>query len=197
MNTKRMNTKRMNTAAGVILAAQESQQTALEIAASLESARLLQSPETADEQAELLRQRNAFQDQRNAVFATNTELLSRVERADLERLQAENENRTLTRRVAELEAELRIGAPWKCSVCGKDNKRDVCAICETNHPDAEDPCRPCGCPKRFDRHADGCPLHQTDVLERDLKIAVEHLADEGAEAALAATILGPDEDGAL
>ncbi|MFW3473599.1 hypothetical protein ACN24M_20260 [Streptomyces microflavus] len=22
---------------------------------------------------------------------------------------------------------------------------------------AEDPCRPCGCPKRFDRHADGCP----------------------------------------
>jgi hypothetical protein len=24
-------------------------------------------------------------------------------------------------------------------------------------PDAEDPCHPCGCPKRFDRHADGCP----------------------------------------
>lgn len=25
------------------------------------------------------------------------------------------------------------------------------------HANGEDPCRPCGCPKRFDRHADGCP----------------------------------------
>lgn len=25
---------------------------------------------------------------------------------------------------------------------------------------AEDPCRPCGCPKRFDRHADGCAYSQ-------------------------------------
>lgn len=25
----------------------------------------------------------------------------------------------------------------------------------------EDPCHPCGCPKRFDRHADGCPTEPT------------------------------------
>ncbi|WP_333744110.1 hypothetical protein [Streptomyces ardesiacus] len=24
----------------------------------------------------------------------------------------------------------------------------------------EDPCHPCGCPKRFDQHADGCPTYQ-------------------------------------
>ena len=41
-------------------------------------------------------------------------------------------------RIAELEAELRIGAPWKCHVCGKDNRRDVCVICETDRPDPED-----------------------------------------------------------
>lgn len=38
-------------------------------------------------------------------------------------------------RVAELEAELRIGAPWTCDACGKDNRRDVCAVCETHRPD--------------------------------------------------------------
>ncbi|MEW2636554.1 hypothetical protein AB0903_34240 [Streptomyces sp. NPDC048389] len=27
----------------------------------------------------------------------------------------------------------------------------------------EDPCHPCGCPKRFDRHADGCPAQTTPV----------------------------------
>jgi chromosome segregation ATPase len=42
-------------------------------------------------------------------------------------------------RIAELEAELRIGTPWKCHVCGKDNCRDVCVICETDRPDADDP----------------------------------------------------------
>lgn len=38
-------------------------------------------------------------------------------------------------RLAELQAELRIGSPWKCHVCGKDNSRDVCVICETDRPD--------------------------------------------------------------
>jgi len=28
-------------------------------------------------------------------------------------------------------------------------------------PRPEDPCRPCGCPRRFDRHADGCPTLST------------------------------------
>ena len=38
-------------------------------------------------------------------------------------------------RIAELEAELGIGTPWKCPVCSKENTRDVCAICETDRPD--------------------------------------------------------------
>ncbi|WP_148083882.1 hypothetical protein [Streptomyces sp. 840.1] len=89
----------------------KTRQTATGIAAALEAAGLLQSPESAAEQLELLRQRDAFRDQRNSVFATNEELLLRVERADLERLQTENDNRTLARRIAELEATLsRIGA---------------------------------------------------------------------------------------
>jgi hypothetical protein len=41
----------------------------------------------------------------------------------------------LLARVAELEAELRIGAPWTCPVCSKENRRDVCAICETDRPE--------------------------------------------------------------
>src|SRR5690606_33382616 len=35
--------------------------------------------------------------------------------------------------------------------------------------DDEDPCRPCGCPKRFARHADGCPTltsRERGVLDR-------------------------------
>lgn len=39
--------------------------------------------------------------------------------------------------VRRLRAELRIGSPWKCHVCGKGNHRDVCVICETDRPDAE------------------------------------------------------------
>lgn len=38
-------------------------------------------------------------------------------------------------RVAELEAELRIGSPWTCEVCSKENTRDVCVICETDRPE--------------------------------------------------------------
>ncbi|WP_155054564.1 zinc finger Ran-binding domain-containing protein [Streptomyces blattellae] len=41
----------------------------------------------------------------------------------------------LRARVAELEAGLRIGAPWTCGVCGNANRRDVCVICETDRPD--------------------------------------------------------------
>lgn len=47
------------------------------------------------------------------------------------------ELRQLKKRVAELEAELRIGKPWKCYACGKQNTRDVCVICETYRPDEE------------------------------------------------------------
>lgn len=50
------------------------------------------------------------------------------------------ELRRLRDRVAELEAELRIGTPWKCPACGKENRRDVCEICESDRPESdEDP----------------------------------------------------------
>lgn len=38
---------------------------------------------------------------------------------------------------AGLEAELRIGTPWRCHVCGKANRRDVCVICETDRPESK------------------------------------------------------------
>ncbi|TLQ45792.1 hypothetical protein [Streptomyces marianii] len=44
-----MNARRVNAAAGVIFAAMKTRQTAAGIAAALEAAQLLQSPETADE----------------------------------------------------------------------------------------------------------------------------------------------------
>lgn len=40
-------------------------------------------------------------------------------------------------RIADLEAELRIGAPWTCPVCSKENNRDVCVICETDRPESD------------------------------------------------------------
>lgn len=44
----------------------------------------------------------------------------------------------LEQRVTELEGELRIGEPWICPCCSKENRRDVCVICETDRPDPED-----------------------------------------------------------
>ncbi|MFF1348452.1 hypothetical protein ACFVZJ_21155 [Streptomyces sp. NPDC058322] len=65
------------------------------------------------EVARLRAELEGFREQRNAVFKTNEELLARVERAGLARLQAENETRTIAResdalraRVAELENAL-------------------------------------------------------------------------------------------
>ncbi|MFD1656971.1 hypothetical protein ACFSL4_01655 [Streptomyces caeni] len=52
-------------------------------------------------------------------------------------LDAETEIDGLRARVAELEAELRIGPPWKCPVCSKENRRDVCMICETYRPEPD------------------------------------------------------------
>lgn len=178
-----MNARRVKGAEGVIFAAQKTKRTAAGLAMALESACLLQSPETAAEQAELRRQRDAFRDQRNAVFATNTELLSRVERADLERLQVENANRTLTRRVAELESER-------------------AALLATHTPFPDSPhCEADGerwpCPTRVALPAPVGALAEDRHMRDPLDHVLEHLADEGAEAALLVAILSPDEDGAL
>lgn len=81
-------------------------------------------------------------------------------------------------RVAELEA-LKPARFQDCQVCGAGYEHgQPCTVCEyekrvaaeraavdrsvkSQFPViaaflAEDPCHPCGCPKRFDRHADGC-----------------------------------------
>lgn len=88
---------------------------AVELAAAVEAAGgafpLPAGPEPS-ELEHLRRERDAFRDQRNAVFVTNERLLAEVQESDQARLLAENETRTvrrevdrLTARVAELEAE--------------------------------------------------------------------------------------------
>ncbi|MGW4250450.1 hypothetical protein [Streptomyces californicus] len=92
-------------------------------------------------------------------------------------LDAETENARLRARVAEVEA----GSPWERAVAGLNALADA-DIAFWIEPDGhisgpfgdehiewdqktsrwvltrdDDPCRPCGCPKRFDRHAEGCP----------------------------------------
>lgn len=73
----------------------------------------------------------------------------------------------LVAEVRRLRAELRIGPPWTCQTCSKENTRDVCVICETDRPDpvedapAQQPAAACGKCKtpydpadtRFDGHA--------------------------------------------
>ncbi|GGW15866.1 hypothetical protein GCM10018980_51160 [Streptomyces capoamus] len=54
--------------------------------------------------SELERQRNAFRDQRNNVFAKNEHLLAEVQESDQARLLAENETRTVKREFAEAAA---------------------------------------------------------------------------------------------
>ncbi|KPL29095.1 hypothetical protein JI76_28680 [Streptomyces anulatus] len=79
-----MNARRINAAAGVVLAAQKQRNTATGIAAALEAAGLLQSPESAAERAQL-------QDD--------------ITGACLARYEEEQENLRLRARVAELEAQ--------------------------------------------------------------------------------------------
>ncbi|MEU5036616.1 hypothetical protein AB0G48_21055 [Streptomyces rubiginosohelvolus] len=81
----------------------------------------------------------------------------------------------LRARVAELEAQraalavrLRTGQRWQQgrspALVSEDfvsqpelrNIFDIKLTAPWDEP-GEDPCHPCGCPKRFDRHADGCP----------------------------------------
>ncbi|MEU8723572.1 hypothetical protein [Streptomyces antimycoticus] len=76
---------------------------------ALGSAQLLQSPETAAEQEQLRKDRDAFCVQRNGVFRTNERLHEALQEEQDARLRAENDVRTLTRerdglraRVAEL-----------------------------------------------------------------------------------------------
>lgn len=63
----------------------------------------------------------------------------------------------LRSRVAELEAERQSTNTALVDVTLAQRKAE-------GRPTGEDPCRPCGCPKRFDRHAWGCPTAEAREL---------------------------------
>ncbi|MFF4752684.1 hypothetical protein ACWD5R_11290 [Streptomyces sp. NPDC002514] len=79
---------------------------ATQAAEALESAQLLQSPETAAEHERLRKSRDAFRDQRNAVFGTNERLHAQVEESGQARLLAENETRSVRREADALRTSL-------------------------------------------------------------------------------------------
>ncbi|MET9138846.1 hypothetical protein [Streptomyces parvulus] len=93
---------------------------------------------------------------------------------------AQRGRRELRARVAELEAQrealaarLRAGQRWKWGrtpplvsqdYVSQDELRAIFGI-ELTAPWDEDPVRPCGCPRRFDRHADGCATAAAEAGE--------------------------------
>ncbi|MEU7381511.1 hypothetical protein AB0A91_16215 [Streptomyces sp. NPDC042207] len=157
------------------------------MADALESARLLQSPETAAEHEEL---RAKFAD----AAATVAQLVQ--ERGDRMKVEhaVRDEAEALRARVAELEADLVAKAQdAEAAVKGWGRARERVTELEellvaTDRPVDEDPIayaltdkaeaaaesivRPCGCPRRFDRHAWGCP---TTAAEHDVTPQVTKL----------------------
>ncbi|MFJ5151448.1 hypothetical protein ACIQCF_07640 [Streptomyces sp. NPDC088353] len=103
----------------------------------------------------------------------------------------------LRARVAELEAQrealaerLRAGQEWQRgrtpelvseNFVSQSELRSIFGIPLTA-PWDEDPCHPCGCPKRFDRHADGCPTlpAEADGITRRIAPTQALSADEPA-----------------
>jgi hypothetical protein len=61
---------------------------------------------SAAEHEHLRKERDGFRDQRNAVFATNEQLLSEVQESDQARLRAENETRAVRREADALRARV-------------------------------------------------------------------------------------------
>ncbi|MFJ8345120.1 hypothetical protein ACIQ9J_01835 [Streptomyces sp. NPDC094153] len=105
----------------------------------------------------------------------------------------------LRARVAELEAQraalaerLRAGQKWQRgrnpelvseNFVSQSELRSIFGIPLTA-PWDEDPCHPCGCPKRFDRHAWGCPTlpAEADGITRRIAPTQALREDEPAEA---------------
>ncbi|MFE9936368.1 hypothetical protein [Streptomyces hirsutus] len=208
-----MHTRAINTAAGVLLAAmQQGRQTPTGLAIALDSACLLNSPETAAE-LERLRERSTAAlselgaEERAAIAAhladtkpASTALVAGMAKTvrdvrehehptwedlyclNLVSYMGERMGPVLRRlldaeaRVAELEARL---AEYERPV-----DEDPIAYVLTDKADAEDIVRPCGCPKRFNRHADGCP---TLAAEDDVTPQVTKLRARLAEQRTAAT----------
>ncbi|WP_328721784.1 hypothetical protein OHT52_21335 [Streptomyces sp. NBC_00247] len=115
-----MNAHRVNAAAGVIGAAQQQSNAATDLAAALEAAGLLQSPETAASPWE------------RAVAGLNA-----LVDADV---------------VFHVEPDGHISAPFSDEHIEWDLRARRWVL---THDTDEDPCHPCGCPKRFNRHAEG------------------------------------------
>lgn len=122
-----MNAKRVNAAAGVVHAAMQSRQTAAGIAAALEAACLLQSPETAVE-ADRLRAR-VDEVERAYVFDTAA-LKRRVAELESERHSTNEALSKAVERVAELEA-LTPAPIQTCRTCGAGyTLGQPCSTCE-------------------------------------------------------------------
>lgn len=174
-----MNTKRVNSAAGVILAALEQGRVPAGIALALESAGLLMTPEAADDMA------SVSTDAVRVAEQSVTEL--EREHAENARLRAELEKYvgkepTVAEEMAYLNrcidavldlcarahgdgivsgGMFTVSAVMKAATGGAleaDALTRLLTPTQALRAD-EDPFRPCGCPKRFARHADGCPTY--------------------------------------
>jgi hypothetical protein len=54
-----------------------------------------------------------------------------------------------------------LGADLTCGGCALRERISVVLTAAASAP--ADPCHPCGCPRRFNRHADGCPVRDRIV----------------------------------
>ncbi|MFJ3834503.1 hypothetical protein ACIPY6_03180 [Streptomyces sp. NPDC090054] len=129
----------------------------------------MRTPAEADEIARLRKDRDAFRDQRNGVFADNEQLIARVQESSEARLRAENATRTAQReikqlraRVAELEAAQTRPAPMFDPAAGLERlRREVAGL-----PGQAPPV-----PQREEPH--DSPLHHVYKTGRDLPRRVD------------------------
>lgn len=214
-----MNAARVAAAAGVILAAQQTRQTAAGIAMALESAQLLQSPETAAELVVLREEiaaAHAWIDEHTPQPTTVPDAIVRVLRW------LNEDRRQLRTRVAELERLARLATEADAedrvarSVAAQFPK--VAAfLAEEPAPVADARCLGCGQGLDEENIGDFCSdrcesvarlrellghqrqaedtyrsdLHHDYRVPRDLTVALVELAAPGAEDALQARISGP------
>ncbi|MBT2508871.1 hypothetical protein J7I98_23880 [Streptomyces sp. ISL-98] len=151
-----MNAKRVAAAAGVIFAAQQTRQTAAGIAYALESACLLQSPETAAELAELRarceRYRIAWRRARTRALATGSaadryaartrDLQEALRETVAEELTVQMECNALQARVAELEHQLGQAAEQRHLMDPLDHALEALPLAQARPTQVVDDVRP-------------------------------------------------------
>ncbi|QFQ97421.1 hypothetical protein F9278_15745 [Streptomyces phaeolivaceus] len=157
----------------------------VEAAQALEDAGLLMSPEAAARTGHLAATLVARTQDLMTAEARIGELEAERHSTNESLSEAAEQLRVDRDRIAELEAQraalaerLRAGQQWQRgrnpelvseSYVSPSELRNIFGVKLTapwDEPDY-DPCHPCGCPKRFDRHADGCPaaLRAEDVVD--------------------------------